>query len=115
MLNELFSYRFPQEPFCPVPCYCGTDFFTDGETQPAEIESIRERIYNKMFRRKFTPEIKSFFEIPFFIQRIKKLFPGYTASLFRPFFLLLLIMARPPAELILSRKPWVLFFLILCG
>ncbi len=39
----------------------------------------------------------------------------YTASLLRPFARLLCKVFLPPFVFILSRKPWVLFFFILCG
>jgi hypothetical protein len=68
-------------------------------------EFIGDRENNEISRRKFVPLLKDFFEIPFFIQRKKTLFLPYADSLFRPFFLLLLITLRPPGVLILSRKP----------
>lgn len=64
--------------------------------------------------RKFTALLKDVFEFSSSSQCLKKASPQ-TASLFRPFFLLLLITLRPPTVLILTRKPCVLFCFFVCG
>gem|GEM_PF-4681287 len=68
----------------------------------------------KVTGRKFTALLKDMLEFASSSQCLKKA-SLQTASLFRPFFLLLLITLRPPTVLILTRKPCVLFCFLLCG
>ncbi len=61
------------------------------------------------------PLLKNLPEIPFSVQGKNTPFQLYTDSLFLPFLLLLFNILRPPGVLDRSRKPWVLFFFLLCG
>lgn len=61
------------------------------------------------------PLFKNLFEIPLFVKGKNTPFQLYADSLFLPFLLLLFSILRPPGVLERSRKPWVLFFFLLCG
>lgn len=58
---------------------------------------------------------KDLFEIPFSVEGKNTPFLLYTDSLVLPFLLLLFSILRPPGVLDRLRKPWVLFFFLLCG
>ena len=109
-----FPEDLPETAFYPVTDNRVADLSADGKTEPAVVETIGQYVEDKMLGWKLPALLKYGLEFALPSQGLKK---GLlqTASLFRPFFLLLLITLRPPTVLILTRKPCVLFCFFLCG
>jgi len=67
--DQLLSHRFPKPAFNPVPCDSIPDFSADGQSDPADRETIRSCVQDKITRRKFAALVKDVFKIPFFTKR----------------------------------------------
>ena len=114
MLCKQLSEDLPETALYPVPGNCVADLSAYGKAEPAVAEMVGQYVEDKMLGWKLPALIKYALKFALPSQGLKK---GLlqTASLFRPFFLLLLITLRPPTVLILTRKPCVLFCFFVCG
>jgi hypothetical protein len=114
MLCKQLPEDLPETAFYPVPDHRIADLSAYGKAEPAVAEMVGQYVEDKMLGWKLPALIKYALKFALPSQGLKK---GLlqTASLFRPFFLLLLITLRPPTVLILTRKPCVLFCFFVCG
>jgi len=114
MLCKQFPEDLPETAFYPVTGHCTADLSAYGKPEPAVAELVGQYVEDKMLGWKLPALLEDALEFAFPSQGLKN---GLlqTASLFRPFFRLLLITLRPPTVLILTRKPCVFFCFFVCG
>jgi len=118
MVQSIFCKKlpedFPETALNPVPGHRVADLSAYSKAEPAVAKTVGQYVEDKMLGWKLPALLKYGLEFALPSQGLKK---GLlqTASLFRPFFLLLLITLRPPTVLILTRKPCVLFCFFVCG
>ena len=111
---QQFSEYLSETTFNSVPRHGIPDLSAYSKAEPAVIKAIVLYVKDEVLGRKFPALLKDVLEFVLSSQGLKN---GIlqTASLFRPFFLLLLITERPPTVLILTRKPCVRFCFFVCG